>query len=53
MNQFMATAVAEKLSVLETVDFFEQRRGRADYTTFERVLDRDGGQPPTPGDERG
>ena len=52
MNQFMATAVAEKLSVLETADFFEQRRARADYATFERILNREGGQPPIAGDER-
>ncbi|WP_420605677.1 Arc family DNA-binding protein [Novosphingopyxis sp.] len=51
MNQFMATAVAEKLSVLETIDFFEDRSKRADYQTFERVMGRKGGMPPIEGDE--
>lgn len=51
MNQFMANAIAEKISVLNTADFFEQRASRADYETFDRVMRRTGGEPPRAGDE--
>jgi hypothetical protein len=51
MNQFIATAVAEKLSVLNTVEYFEQRRFRADSTAYQRILNRSGGQSPRTGDE--
>jgi hypothetical protein len=51
MNQLIATAVAEKLSVLETVAFFEERALRADYVAFDRVVNRKGGMPPKKGDE--
>lgn len=30
MNQSVATAVAEKLAVLDTVDYFAQRKSRAE-----------------------
>jgi len=51
MNQFMATAVAEKISVLATIDLFEDRAARADYETFDRVMNRKGGEKPRAGDE--
>jgi uncharacterized protein (DUF1778 family) len=51
MNQFMATAVAEKISALETSAFFEDRLKRLDYKTFDRVMNRTGGEPPRKGDE--
>ncbi|MBA4009549.1 MAG: toxin-antitoxin system HicB family antitoxin [Erythrobacter sp.] len=51
MNQFMATAVAEKISVLATIDLFEDRAARADYETFDRVMNRKGGEEPRAGDE--
>ena len=51
MNQFMATAVAEKLSVLQTTEFFEDRRARLDYETFDEIMSRKGGEPPREGDE--
>jgi hypothetical protein len=51
MNQFMATAVAEKISVLATIDLFEDRAARADYETFDRVMSRTGGEKPRLGDE--
>jgi hypothetical protein len=52
MNQFVATAVAEKLAVLDTVNYFAQRRSRADLTAFKRILKRKGGAAPRDGDER-
>ncbi len=46
INQFIATAVAEKLAVLNTAAFFAERRSRADFATFDRILSREGGLPP-------
>lgn len=51
MNQFVATAVAEKLSAMRTVEFFAQRRSRADLAAFRKLLRRRGGEPPRAGDE--
>jgi hypothetical protein len=51
MNQFMATAIAEKISALETSAFFEERARRADYACFDQLMNRTGGEPPRPGDE--
>lgn len=51
MNQFMATAVAEKLSALESSRFFESRRERIDLASFDDIMRRSGGQDPRDGDE--
>lgn len=51
MNQFIATAVAEKLSVLSTADFFLQRAQRAKPDALDKILRRSGGQTPRAGDE--
>lgn len=51
LNQFVATAVAEKVAVLRTVSFFAERQGRANWAAFDRLMIRDGGEPPRPGDE--
>ena len=51
MNQFMAIAVAEKLSALETSAFFEERAKRANFAEFDRIMSRKGGEPPRAGDE--
>ncbi len=50
MNQMIATAVAEKVAVLEAVTFFEDRAKRADYGAFDRIMDRAGGETPREGD---
>lgn len=52
MNQFVATAVAEKLAVMNTAAFFAERRSRADLKAFKRLLNRKGGEAPRKGDER-
>ena len=52
MNQFVATAVAEKLAVLNTATYFAERKSRADLATFKRILKRKGGEPPREGDEK-
>ena len=51
INQFITLAVAEKLAVLETARFFNERADRADMDAFRRLLDRQGGEPPRAGDE--
>lgn len=50
-NQFVATAVAEKLAAMNTAAFFAERRERADFEAFDRLMSRQGGEPPPPGDE--
>lgn len=52
MNQFVATAVAEKLAVMQTASFFADRRQRADLAAFRKLLKRKGGETPREGDER-
>ena len=52
INQFIATAVAEKVAALEAVAFFEERRQRADFAAFDAIMARTGGEPPRSGDER-
>jgi hypothetical protein len=51
INQFVAMAVAEKVSALETGRFFQDRKARADFKAFDRIMKRRGGQPPRSGDE--
>ncbi len=52
MNQFVATALAEKLAAMKTAEFFTERRQRADLVAFRRLLAREGGHTPREGDER-
>jgi hypothetical protein len=51
LNQFVAIAVAEKVSALETARFFEDRKARADFKAFDKIMKRRGGEPPREGDE--
>ena len=51
INQFVATAVAEKVSALQTARFFQDRRARADFKAFDRIMKRRGGKPPREDDE--
>jgi hypothetical protein len=51
INQFVAMAVAEKVSALEIGRFFEDRKARADFKAFDRIMRRTGGEAPRPGDE--
>ena len=52
LNQFVATAVAEKVAALRTAEYFTQRRERADWSAFDRLMDRHGGERPRVGDEK-
>jgi hypothetical protein len=40
INQFVATAVAEKLAALMAADYLQERAKRGDRKAFERVLAR-------------
>ena len=51
INQFIATAVAEKTAALLTVDYLEERARRADPKLVDRILSRVPDIPPDPGDE--
>src|SRR5262250_293314 len=51
INQFVATAVAEKLSALQVAEFFTDRKARADFKAFDKIMKRRGGKPPRTGDE--
>ena len=50
INQYVATAVAEKLSAMNTAVFFAERREKADFAAFDRIMQRRGGQAPLPED---
>jgi hypothetical protein len=51
LNQFVACAVAEKVSALRTARYFAERKGRSDRAVFERIMMRETGEPPREGDE--
>lgn len=51
INQFIAMAVAEKVSALETEVFFEKKAKGADFDAFRQLLNRADGLMPIPGDE--
>jgi hypothetical protein len=50
INQFVATAVAE-VSALQTAKYFADRRARADFKAFDKIMRRRGGKAPRAGDE--
>jgi hypothetical protein len=52
LNQFITVAVAEKVSALQTAEFFAQRAGHAKRQDLARFLDKVPDRPPVPGDER-
>ena len=51
LNQFISMAVAEKISALETEEFFRERAKRANLKMFEDIHYRQGGESPREGDE--
>ncbi len=50
IDQFVAMAVAEKISAMKTAEFFTARGAEADIEAARQLLRRDGGQPPMPDD---
>jgi uncharacterized protein (DUF1778 family) len=51
INQFIASAVAEKVSAIATEDYLLTRAQRADKTAFEAILAKVPSRQPLPGDE--
>jgi hypothetical protein len=51
VNQFVAMAVAEKVSALETARFFADRKARVDFEAFDKIMRRRGGKAAREGDE--
>lgn len=51
VNQFISSAVAEKISALSTEEYLKQRAARADRAVFRGILDKVPARPPLPGDE--
>lgn len=51
INQFLATAAAEKAAALLTVDYLKERGRRGDARLFDRILARVPDVTPVPGDE--
>ena len=49
-NQFIAMAVAEKVSALATADEFERRAEAADFEAFDRIMSRETSEPDRPDD---
>ncbi len=50
LNQFIVSAVAEKLAALKTADYFQQRASRGDLDVALATLSRAGGRAPEPED---
>ena len=51
INQLVATALAEKVSALDTVAYLEQRGASGSREAFEKALRRVPSAEPLPGDE--
>lgn len=51
INQFIATAVSEKISAIMTEEYLAKRAQRANHEEFKKILDSVPDRPPLPGDE--
>ncbi|HEY3719705.1 MAG TPA: toxin-antitoxin system HicB family antitoxin [Roseiarcus sp.] len=51
LNQFVASAVAEKVAAIRTLNYFAPFKARANLDEFDRIMRREFGAPPQPGDE--
>jgi len=51
LNQFIVTAVAEKISALNTEAFFKARAALSSRERFDQVLAKVGDRPAVPGDQ--
>jgi len=52
LNQFIVTAVAEKISALNAEAFFKSRAALSSREKFDQALAKVSDRPPAPGDER-
>lgn len=53
LNQFIASAVAEKVAALRTASYFAPFKARADFKAFDLIMRRGGGERPARDDEIG
>lgn len=51
INQFISTAVSEKISALTTQNYLERRARNADRAAFRSILNKVPDRTPLPGDE--
>jgi hypothetical protein len=51
INQFISSAVSEKISALLTEDYLKERANRADHHTLKEILEKVPDREPLPGDE--
>jgi uncharacterized protein (DUF1778 family) len=51
INQFISSAVSEKISAIMTEDYLSQRAQRVDRKKFKKILDNVPARKPLPGDE--
>lgn len=51
LNQFIVTAIAEKLAAIKTAEYFQERAKRGNPEAALALLNRIGGEPPRMGDE--
>ncbi|WPD21367.1 MAG: DUF6290 family protein [Candidatus Electrothrix aestuarii] len=51
INQFISSAVAEKISAITTEDYLKQRAKKADRAAFRSILNKVPERAPLPGDE--
>ncbi len=51
INQFISSAVSEKISAITTENYLLQRAGRANRKEFKEILDSVPERTPLPGDE--
>ena len=52
INQFISTAVSEKISAIMTEDYLKERAAQAKNNTFKKLLAKVPDRKPFPGDER-
>ena len=46
VEEFILSAVAEKVAAMRTDCYFADAKVRANFVAFRRILDREGGEPP-------
>jgi len=51
LNQFIVSAVAEKLAALKTANYFAKRAARADFAVVDRLMKGRGGEAARPDDQ--
>jgi len=50
LDQLVATTAADRVAASRNATYFSERSGKADWEAFDRLISRQGGEPPCPGD---